>query len=252
MKLENWFDRKFNFENPQCIFPAIIERLEGTSARLEEKLNNRTDRILKYKPNNTWSIQENLGHLIDLELLWQERLDDILNHKPEMRPADLRNQATHLANHNQRTIETLLSEFRALRKQTVSRLVLLRDDEVLKSALHPRLKTPMRTTDLFWFVAEHDDHHLACMTKLLQEAHQLFSADTFSTPKNQKRVKFDFEISFSNSGSLIGHDFRLDLHQEDISEDALASHLIHELRLLMVQNITISNKEIINEAHKRI
>lgn len=252
MKLDKWFDRKFDFENPHNIFPTIIERLEGTPIRLEEKLKHRADQVLKYKPNNTWSIQENLGHLIDLELLWQERLDDILNGKTEMRPADLQNQATHLAHHNQRTIETLLSEFRALRKQTVSRLVSLRDDEVIKSALHPRLKTPMRTTDLFWFVAEHDDHHLARMTELLLEAHQIFSVDTSSTPKNQKRVKFDFEISFSNSGSLIGHEFRLDLHQEDISEDALANYLIKELRLLMVENITISNKEIINEAHKRI
>jgi hypothetical protein len=34
------------------------------------------------------------------------------------------------------------------------------------SALHPRLKTPMRIIDLFLFVAEHDDHHLARITEL--------------------------------------------------------------------------------------
>jgi hypothetical protein len=169
-----------------------------------------------------------------------------------MRPADLQNQATHLANHNQSTIESLLSVFKKLRKHTVSRLVSLSDEEVFKSALHPRLKTPMRTSDLFLFVAEHDDHHMARMSELLQLGNQLFSVNTASTRKNQKRVQFDFEISFSNSGSLTGREFRLDLHHEDISENELANYLIKELRLLMVSNIKISNKEIINEAHKRI
>jgi hypothetical protein len=30
-----------------------------------------------------------------------------------------------------------------------------------RAALHPRLKTPMRLVDHLYFVAEHDDHHLA-------------------------------------------------------------------------------------------
>jgi hypothetical protein len=32
--------------------------------------------------------------------------------------------------------------------------------------LHPRLKTPMRISDIFLFVAEHDDHHLARMSAI--------------------------------------------------------------------------------------
>jgi hypothetical protein len=30
-----------------------------------------------------------------------------------------------------------------------------------RASLHPRLKTPMRLVDHLYFVAEHDDHHLA-------------------------------------------------------------------------------------------
>jgi hypothetical protein len=36
----------------------------------------------------------------------------------------------------------------------------------VRTALHPRLKRPMRLVDLCFFVAEHDDHHLATVTRL--------------------------------------------------------------------------------------
>jgi arylformamidase len=58
-----------------------------------------------------------------------------------------------------------------------------------------------------------------------------------------KRVKFDFEVDFSNGGGLQGQDFRLDIEGEDISED---------MRLLMVEEVRILNKEIIAEHHKRV
>jgi hypothetical protein len=37
-----------------------------------------------------------------------------------------------------------------------------------------------------------------------------------------RRVKFDFEVDFSNGGGLQGQDFRLDIEGEDISEEELA------------------------------
>jgi len=48
-----------------------------------------------------------------------------------------------------------------LREIILVKLRDLKEEDVFKSALHPRLKIPMRTIDLFIFVAEHDDHHLA-------------------------------------------------------------------------------------------
>ena len=34
-----------------------------------------------------------------------------------------------------------------------------------------------------------------------------------------KRVKFDFEVSFSNGGGLQGQGFRLDIEREDTSDE---------------------------------
>ena len=42
----------------------------------------------------------------------------------------------------------------------------INESDLEKSALHPRLGTPMRLIDLAFFVAEHDDHHLAQITFL--------------------------------------------------------------------------------------
>jgi imidazoleglycerol-phosphate dehydratase len=66
-----------------------------------------------------------------------------------------------------------------------------------------------------------------------------------------KRVKFDFEIEFSNGGGLQGQDFRLDIPGDDISDAELARRLVDDLRLLMVGAVRIMNKTIIEEAHKR-
>ena len=67
----------------------------------------------------------------------------------------------------------------------------------------------------------------------------------------QKRVKFDFEIDFSNGGGLQGQDFRLDIPGDDISDAELSAYLVRDLRLLMVGAVRILRKEIIEEPHKR-
>jgi uncharacterized damage-inducible protein DinB len=166
MKQEKWFDRKFNFENNQNIFPSILERLSGTPIRLEEKVKELSESVLIFSLDNTWSIKENIGHLIDLETLWQERLDDIINGQMELRSSDLQNSKTDFANHNDKSLQELLSQYRKIRQKTISALQSINEETVFKSALHPRLKTPMRTMDLFLFVAEHDDHHLVRITEL--------------------------------------------------------------------------------------
>jgi hypothetical protein len=63
---------------------------------------------------------------------------------------------------------------------------------------------------------------------------------------------WDFEVDFSNGGGLQGQDFRLDIEGEDISEEELRRYLVEDMRLLMVQEVRILNKEIIAERHKRV
>jgi len=167
-----WFKREFNFSSEQNIFPSIIERLSGTPVRLEEKLKSVSPGILTVRIDDTWSIKENIGHLTDLEPLWQSRLQDILDGKTELRPTDLLNTRTTEAKHNDVPIEKLLSDFREIRNRTLAVIETLNEEQIFMSALHPRLKTPMRTMDHFLFVADHDDHHLARITELIKLINQ--------------------------------------------------------------------------------
>jgi len=66
-----------------------------------------------------------------------------------------------------------------------------------------------------------------------------------------QRVKFDFEIDFTNGGGIQGQDFRLDIDGEDIEDKALADYLVKDMRLLMVGEVRILNKQILTEKHKR-
>jgi uncharacterized damage-inducible protein DinB len=163
-----WFDRKFSFDLEIRAFPLIVERLRGTPARIEARIADLAPEQLTWKLESSWSIQENIGHLADLEPLWAGRLDDILSGAEGLRAADLSNELTHNADHNSRGIEEIIRTFRKYREELVVRLDSLDETEVSLSALHPRLRQPMRTLDMAYFVAEHDDHHMARVSEILQ------------------------------------------------------------------------------------
>jgi uncharacterized damage-inducible protein DinB len=113
-----------------------------------------------------WSAQENIGHLVDLEPIWLRRARQMFANEPELAPTDSANRRTHEANHNARPVADLLAEFRTLRAQFVQLLRTADSSVLARTAIHPRLRTPMRLIDLAMFVAEHDDHHLAAITEL--------------------------------------------------------------------------------------
>jgi hypothetical protein len=67
-------------------------------------------------------------------------------------------------------VTQILDAFRIARHAFVRRLEGYDDALITRSALHPRLAQPMRLIDHVLFVAEHDDHHLATITRLRRGA----------------------------------------------------------------------------------
>lgn len=166
MQRTKWFDRKFPAIEDNGILPCIIERLEGTPARLAEKMKQINKAILPVSKDNKWSIKKEIGHLIDLEPLWLERAKEIIAGEPDLKKADLTNSKTQEANHDEKEVTALITDFSTHRQQLVKLLRELQDTDLDKSSKHPRLGTPMKIIDLAYFVAEHDDHHLAQITYL--------------------------------------------------------------------------------------
>lgn len=163
-----WFDREFELGLPPEAFADIIERLRGTPARIEDRVRGLEHAVLTRRPEDKWSIQENLGHLLDLEPLWESRIDELAAGASELRAADLQNRKTEESRFNDRQIRDILAEFRTARARIVAKLESFTPTQLATTALHPRLQQPMSATDLAFFVAEHDDHHLARITEILR------------------------------------------------------------------------------------
>jgi len=63
--------------------------------------------------------------------------------------------------------DRILAGFRRARLELLERVASLDRAQSARTLLHPRMKTPMRLIDHLYFVAEHDDHHLARIWELI-------------------------------------------------------------------------------------
>jgi hypothetical protein len=163
-----WTDRKFDFTFPVEVYPEMIERLRGTPARLEDRVKSTNSEYLTRQDGGRWSIQENAGHLLDLEPLVAGRVDEYLAGATTLHAADMTNRKTYEADHNKASIQSILGEFRRQRMALTNRLDNLPPETFGVVAKHPRLNVPMRLVDMIFFQAEHDDYHLARISELIR------------------------------------------------------------------------------------
>ena len=168
--LARWTTRTFDHELPLGLYPAVLERLRGTPARAAALLNAVPDPLRRWKPGAGWSAQQHVGHLDDLHDLDMTRLEDFASGAAVLSAADVTNRKTEEADHNAQATEALLERLRAHREALVARLEPLDETAVSRAALHPRLQQMMRVIDWMYFVAEHDDHHLARAREVLRAA----------------------------------------------------------------------------------
>ncbi|MBD3381723.1 MAG: DinB family protein [candidate division Zixibacteria bacterium] len=164
-----WLERKFNFDFPHELHPEVMERVRGTYVRLKEMTDKCPADHLTTRLEDRWSIQEIVGHLGDCEQLWDIRIDHILEGREAMQGVDFSKNFTDEANHNASGFEDVMARFKSKRDHFIGRMDQLTTEDFARSAIHPRLNKPMRMVDLCFFIAEHDDFHLARMREMLNE-----------------------------------------------------------------------------------
>jgi uncharacterized damage-inducible protein DinB len=163
---ENWLEKEFDFDFPVSRYEEFLQFLRDTSSIVEAQVKDLPGEILTRREGDSWSIQENVGHLLTVESLFLGRLDDYANDAPVLRPARFEDNPTDKASFNEQDIRGILEGFRRQRGLYISRLDALVPTEFEKAITHPRLKVPMRLCDMLCFQAAHDGHHITRIVEL--------------------------------------------------------------------------------------
>lgn len=155
-----WAQRRFAFVHPPWMLADFTERLRGLLPRLGPLLMGIPEDAAHERIDGKWSIAQNVGHLSDVEELWQERLEDLRQGRAVYQaalPARFQSAANR---HQERSLEAITRELGERRSRLVDALANAPPSLQEASAFHERLQVPMRLVDCAQFYAEHDDHHL--------------------------------------------------------------------------------------------
>jgi hypothetical protein len=163
-----WSERKMEFNRPVGELPLLAERMLGTSDRILAMVRNVPPERLELRIQGKWSVLEHIGHLVVLDERMQVRIEDWLSLSGRLSPIDLANQQVFLDGQRLRELGDVLTEHRILREALVKGVMNLPLAVHSHYALHPCRHLRMRPIDMFQFLAEHDDHHLATMRRLVR------------------------------------------------------------------------------------
>ncbi len=169
IKRQPWVEHEFNLGIDIGWTKNVMTRIKDGPIRVAHYCHDLSDERLSDNRNDKWSIKEHIGHLIDLEELWINRFLQFENLVPELVHADMSNQKTEQASHNEKSIQDLIDSFQRERKKLIDTYDSLSLEAQNHAALHPRIKMPMKPVDLLFFVAEHDDHHLTSIDMLIND-----------------------------------------------------------------------------------
>jgi uncharacterized damage-inducible protein DinB len=155
-----WAQRKFAFVHPPWMLADFVERLRGAVPRLGALLEGLGEDAAHNQVEGKWSVAQNIGHLSDVEELWQERLEDLRQGRTTYTPAVGARFQELAKRHQERSVEVIVAELESRRSRLVDALSRATPELQEATAFHERLQVPMRLVDCAQFYAEHDDHHL--------------------------------------------------------------------------------------------
>lgn len=162
-----WEKRNLSYGRTVDELPVLMERVLGTPARLAQLTTHEPPERLSLRRQGSWSILEHIGHLIFLQDRMDERVDDYAAQRSCLCRIELSDQDRILAGYTARALGDVLEEFRLKRTYFVERIQGLDAGALRHQAQHPCRDQRMTVADMVLYLAEHDDHHLVLMRKLL-------------------------------------------------------------------------------------
>jgi hypothetical protein len=148
-----------------------LEAAEKSPKQIARAVSGLPEKVLRYKPApDKWCIQEILGHLADVEIVYAYRLRQMLaDKKPVIAPMDQNDWALNLG-----CLETPPAELIALyglnRHANLRLLRRLKPEDLGKSAYHPETKQDFSVAELIERMGAHGANHLEQIESLKREA----------------------------------------------------------------------------------
>ena len=148
-----------------------LEAAEKNPKQIATAVSGLPEKVLRYKPApDKWCIQEILGHLADVEIVYAYRLRQMLaDKKPVIAPMDQNDWARNLG-----CLETPPAELIALyglnRHANLRLLRRLKPEDLGKSAYHPETKQDFTVAQLIERMGAHGANHLEQIERLKREA----------------------------------------------------------------------------------
>ena len=148
-----------------------LEAAEKNPKQIAAAVSGLPDQVLRYKTApDKWCIQEVLGHLADIEIVYGYRLRQMLaDRKPVIAPMDQNDWARNLG-----SMETPPAEMIALyglnRHANLRLLQRLKPGDLEKSAYHPELEEEFTVAEMIERMGTHGANHLEQIERLKKEA----------------------------------------------------------------------------------
>lgn len=165
-----WVDRHMPLGLPIDQLPFLLERLHGTPERLRELFRDQPPHKLRTRAVDAWSMFDHAAHLLLVQERFHMRIEEYRALCERLSPIGFEDAENRLRGHASRDTGDMLEEFRLERMAFIAEVRSLPKGILPHRAEHPCRGPGMRITDALYWLAEHDDHHLACIRALRDSA----------------------------------------------------------------------------------
>ena len=148
-----------------------LDAAEKSPGEIARAASGLPEKVLRYKPSpEKWCIQEILGHLADIEIVYAYRIRQMLaDENPVIAPMDQNAWARNL-DYLRTPAPELIAAYGLNRHRTVQLLRRLKPADFEKSALHPELNRQVTVAEMLEKISGHGANHLQQIEKLKAEA----------------------------------------------------------------------------------
>ena len=148
-----------------------LDAAEQSPKQVAAAVSGLGERTLHYKPApDKWCIQEVLGHLADVEIVYAYRLRQMLaDKKPVIAPMDQNDWAQNLGYMDTPSAE-LIALYGLNRHANLRLLRRLKAADLEKSAYHPEIQKNVTVADLIEKIGTHGASHLEQIERLKKGA----------------------------------------------------------------------------------